>query len=61
MARIISVRDYSLYVEGDNKANSLDSRKSVYGGVSKKLLVGVAEYALWPPSRWQRIQREPAN
>jgi signal peptidase I len=60
MARIISVPDYSLYVEGDNKANSVDSRNSVHGAVSKNLLVGVAEYVLWPPSRWQRIQREPA-
>jgi signal peptidase I len=61
MARIISVPDYSLYVEGDNKANSVDSRNPVHGAVSKNLLVGVAEYVLWPPSRWQRIQREPAK
>jgi hypothetical protein len=49
MARIISVPDYSSYVEGDNKANSVDSRNSVHGAVSKNLLVGVAEYVLWPP------------
>jgi signal peptidase I len=59
MTRIVSVPDYSLYVEGDNKANSIDSRNSVHGAVSKNLLVGVAEYVLWPPSRWQRIQRVP--
>jgi signal peptidase I len=59
MTRIVSVPDYSLYVEGDNKANSLDSRNSVHGAVSKNLLVGVAEYVLWPPSRWQRIHRVP--
>jgi signal peptidase I len=62
LTRIISVPDYSLYVEGDNKANSVDSRNPVHGAVSKNLLVGVAEYVLWPPSRWQRIQRgEPAK
>lgn len=59
MTRIISVPDYSLYVEGDNKANSVDSRNLAHGAVSKNLLVGVAEYVLWPPSRWQRIQRVP--
>jgi signal peptidase I len=59
VARIVSVPDYSLYVEGDNKANSVDSRNSVHGAVSKNLLVGVAEYVLWPPSRWQRIERVP--
>jgi signal peptidase I len=58
--RIISVPDYSLYVEGDNKRNSEDSRNAAHGSVSKNLLVGVAEYILWPPSRWQRIRREPA-
>jgi signal peptidase I len=59
MTRIVSVPDYSLYVEGDNKANSVDSRNPVHGAVSKNLLVGVAEYVLWPPSRWQRIKRVP--
>jgi signal peptidase I len=59
MPRIVSVPDYSLYVEGDNKANSVDSRNSTHGAVSKNLLVGVAEYVLWPPSRWQRIRRVP--
>jgi signal peptidase I len=59
MTRIVSVPDYSLYVEGDNKANSVDSRNSTHGAVSKNLLVGVAEYVLWPPSRWSRIKRVP--
>jgi hypothetical protein len=59
MTRIVSVPDFSLYMEGDNKANSVDSRNSVHGAVSKKLLAGVAEYVLWPPSRWQRINRMP--
>jgi signal peptidase I len=56
---LISVPDYSIYVEGDNKANSMDSRNPVHGAVSKNLLVEMAEYIVWSPSRWQRIHREP--
>lgn len=57
--RIVSVPDYSLFVQGDNKQNSIDSRDRDHGCVSKNLLVGIAEAVLWPPSRWQRIRREP--
>jgi signal peptidase I len=53
--RLQSIPPHSLYLEGDNRANSRDSRH--YGPVSKNLLVGIAEYVVWPPSRWQRIQR----
>lgn len=60
-SRIVSVPDYSLYVQGDNAANSVDSRHAHHGAVSKNLLVGVAEYIVWPPSRWQRIQRNPVT
>lgn len=47
----MSVPPYSLWVEGDNLANSYDSRNKAHGPVSKKLLVGIAEYILWPPTR----------
>lgn len=47
---------YSIYVEGDNTGRSRDSR--AFGPLSKNLLVGVAEYIIWPPSRWQRIERK---
>jgi signal peptidase I len=50
-----TVPSYSLYVEGDNDSNSRDSRH--VGPISKGLLVGVAEYVLWPPSRMCRIRR----
>ena len=53
--RYQSLPPYTLYVEGDNKANSRDGRH--YGLVSKNLMVGIAEYVVWPPSRWQRIRR----
>lgn len=45
-----SVPSYSLWLEGDNIANSKDSTTS-HGPVTKKLLVGVAEYRIWPPTR----------
>jgi hypothetical protein len=44
-----SVPPYSLWVEGDNSANSVDSNN--HGPISKKLMMGIAEYVLWPPSR----------
>ena len=50
------VPPYSLWVEGDNLANSYDSRNKEHGPVSKKLLVGIAEYILWPPTRWGGLQ-----
>jgi hypothetical protein len=43
-----SVPPYSIWVEGDNIAKSRDSRNEDHGPVSKKLLVGIAEYRLWP-------------
>ena len=46
-----SVPWYSIWVEGDNTSNSRDSRYEDHGPVSKKLLVGVAEYRVWPPWR----------
>ncbi|GKZ00439.1 hypothetical protein MPSEU_000996500 [Mayamaea pseudoterrestris] len=52
--KLQQVPPYSLYVEGDNKANSRDSRQ--IGPISKGLLVGVAEYVLWPPTRMGQIQ-----
>jgi Signal peptidase, peptidase S26 len=44
-----SVPPYSIWVEGDNAANSQDSQ--FHGPVSKKLLIGIAEYRVWPPWR----------
>jgi len=44
------VPPYSLWVEGDNLRNSLDSSTD-HGPITKKLLVGIAEYRIWPPTR----------
>eukprot|EP00934_Nitzschia_sp_Nitz4_P006193 Nitzschia sp. Nitz4//scaffold88_size82704//41110//41784//NITZ4_005294-RA/size82704-processed-gene-0.102-mRNA-1//1//CDS//3329559500//6183//frame0 len=52
-----SVPPYSFWVEGDNVSNSLDSTTS-HGAVSKKLLVGVAEYRIWPPTRIGKVGDE---
>ena len=50
----VCVPTLSLWVEGDNIANSKDSLTS-HGPISKKLLVGVAEYRIWPPTRIGRL------
>lgn len=55
--RLEALPPHTVYVEGDNQENSVDSRST--GPVSKNLAVGVAEYVVWPPTRWQRIQRQP--
>lgn len=52
------VSPYALHVEGDS-TNSIDSRQ--LGPISKGLLVGVAEYLVWPPTRWKRLRRTPVN
>lgn len=54
--RLVSphVPSYSLWVEGDNTANSSDSRTD-HGPISKKLLVGIAEYRVWPPTRIEKL------
>lgn len=57
--RIEALPAHVLHVEGDRAENSLDSRTT--GPVSSNLVVGVAEYILWPPSRWQRIRRRPVG
>jgi signal peptidase I len=48
------VPPYSLWVEGDNFAKSEDSAR--HGPISKKLLVGIAEYRIWPPTRMGSLQ-----
>lgn len=50
------VAPYSMWVEGDNRANSYDSQQQ--GTISKHLLVGVAEYVVWPPTRFQKLSKE---
>eukprot|EP00980_Cylindrotheca_fusiformis_P005299 scaffold1136_cov146-Cylindrotheca_fusiformis.AAC.12 len=54
------VAPYSLWLEGDNSANSIDSRDPQHGAISKNLLVGIAEYVLWPPTRIGKVEDIPA-
>ena len=54
--KLQAVPSYSLYVGGDNEYCSRDSRQ--YGPVSQNLLVGVAEYVVWPPSRIQKVRAD---
>lgn len=49
------VPPYYIWVEGDNRSNSRDSRYKNHGPVSKKLLVGIAEFRVWPPWRMGKI------
>jgi hypothetical protein len=54
-----SVPPYSIWIEGDNPVKSKDSRCDDHGPVSKKLLVGVAEYRIWPPWRLGKLNNTP--
>ncbi|KAG7344245.1 signal peptidase I [Nitzschia inconspicua] len=54
-----SVSPYSIWVQGDNATDSRDS--GTYGAVSKKLLVGIAEYRVWPPWRLGRLDNSSAS
>ncbi|CAJ1947679.1 unnamed protein product [Cylindrotheca closterium] len=47
------VAPYSMWVEGDNRFNSYDSQH--HGSISKHLVVGLAEYVVWPPTRFQKL------
>lgn len=54
-----SLAPYSLWVEGDNTPKSFDSKD--HGPVTKKLLVGIAEYILWPPNRMGRLESDTST
>jgi len=53
------VPPYCIWVEGDNSDKSVDSFDSrSHGPLSKKLLVGIAEYRLWPPWRAGKLDNK---
>jgi hypothetical protein len=57
---LTTIPPYSIWVQGDStEHNSLDSRQ--HGPVSKKLLVGIAERVVWPPSRFGALHRSGNN
>jgi signal peptidase I len=53
--RLEELPSYTVFVQGDNVDHSIDSR--LLGPISRNLVVGKAEYIVWPPSRWQRLVR----
>lgn len=55
------VPPYFMWVEGDNPTNSIDSRSKGHGPVSKKLLVGIGEYRLWPPWRIGKLENSSGS
>lgn len=44
-----------IWAEGDNQENSSDSRH--YGEINQKLVVGVADYVVWPPWRVGKVKK----
>ena len=58
----VYVPPYCLWVEGDNDDLS-NTSNSGHGAVSKKLLVGIAEYRVWPPWRIGKLDNRhiPGN
>jgi len=56
--RLQALQPFTLYVEGSNRAKSIDDSRT-HGPISKNLVVGIAEYCVWPPTRWQRLRRKP--
>jgi signal peptidase I len=46
----VRVKPGTIFVLGDNRANSEDSRD--FGAVSTKSIIGRAVARVWPPSRW---------
>lgn len=57
----VYVPPFGLWVEGDN--DDLSTSNSGHGAVSKKLLVGIAEYRAWPPWRIGKLDNRhiPGN
>lgn len=55
-SKITNIPPYSIWVENDTKLDPGDSR--IFGPVSKKLVLGQADYIIWPPSRWGKIDRK---
>lgn len=53
---IVHVPENTIWVEGDNRKGSEDSSTS-YGAISKKLIVGVVDRIIWPPSRIGKVPR----
>jgi signal peptidase I len=50
----IKLKPNELFVMGDNRQNSTDSR--VFGGLDRGRILGKASFIIWPPNRWGFIK-----
>ena len=51
---------HHIHVEGDNASNSQDSRQH-WGSINKHAVKGVASCVIWPPSRWQWLDKHQVS
>lgn len=49
----LTVPEGSVFVMGDNRNNSLDSRSSTIGFIDKHYILGVAEFRFYPFGEWK--------
>ena len=57
----VEVPEDSVFVLGDNRNNSKDSRSSEVGCVSKKQIMGRVLFRIWPFSEMKHYKRSPAS
>ena len=55
LARRVNVPERQLFVAGDMRSLSVDSRFSNYGTVPEESVVATAEYVIWPLYRFGRV------